>query len=409
VIWLIIRIGHSPKRAWYKFATLGALIGLTALIKPHALFVIPGAWTYFVVCRETKTKTTVSFQVLGLTFSALLTKLIVGFCLAGTAGLSILGDSYGQIVDTGSSKQSLASTIEQGFLLTPAHILSLITVVGLPLFVVLGALIAGTTWRSASVEVRAIALMTVTLTVTYVLLASEFTALVSGQGPYETLTRIHERYYFFIFPLWIVVAVASRQLLNQTSQVNSQSRFASAAPILFAIALVISGFLRNFESNIVDGPEYVLLEGMGVTHVLIACFSLSLVLISLRWPQFSMSAFIIVFLPLYLCAGMFAVQQSLNQPDRNSADNRAGRFLAAHPGYTKRAAVVGNELAGLFRIAFYVDDPNLQITQSPANSPTELEKLPAGVDNVIIQMGSAVNPGSFKLTKMDGFTLATRK
>ena len=54
-------------------------------------------------------------------------------------------------------------------------------------------------------DLQAIAVYSLALIVVLLMVVAYFTTSVIGEGPYESLARLHMRYYDFLFPLFFIV------------------------------------------------------------------------------------------------------------------------------------------------------------------------------------------------------------
>lgn len=83
----------AKKGLWWQYLIAGSLVGLTALVKPHALFLAAGAVLFILVVHFK------AWKQFGIAFAsyvggALVTKFTLGFLLAGPAGLTLFGSNY---------------------------------------------------------------------------------------------------------------------------------------------------------------------------------------------------------------------------------------------------------------------------------------------------------------------------
>jgi phosphoglycerol transferase len=96
--WHLLR--QTPKSGSRHWGVAGVLLGMTALVKPHALLMLPGLVAYVVfACKEGDGRwlPRASRNAGIFLASTLITKLVIGYVLAGKAGLNPFGAFYSSI------------------------------------------------------------------------------------------------------------------------------------------------------------------------------------------------------------------------------------------------------------------------------------------------------------------------
>ena len=202
------------KIAWFSAAiTLAALAGLT---KPHALFLVFGVLAFVILMMFLKRISIREGGLLALAFIGgyVGLKLGLGYILAGPAGLSILGPAYESSLSTfifglqafnsgamTASAGAINPASTQGaasffaFILIQILILTIafsFMTMGLPAFLV----------RPLN-KLTDFQLLTITVTLVYVVAVAGFTAFVSFTGD-DHSNRILGRYFEFLIPFVLI-------------------------------------------------------------------------------------------------------------------------------------------------------------------------------------------------------------
>lgn len=83
----------SAKGIWWQYLIAGAVVGLTALVKPHALFLAAGAVLFLLVVHF-RQWSKLGIAVGSFVGGTLGTKFAIGVLLAGSNGLTLFGSNY---------------------------------------------------------------------------------------------------------------------------------------------------------------------------------------------------------------------------------------------------------------------------------------------------------------------------
>ena len=100
------------------------------------------------------------------------------------------------------------------------------------------------------------------LVVTLVVVVAYFTASVVGESPYESLSRLHMRYYNFLFPLFLMVVAG--QITTTNLRRNRYVVFLSTTGLIALILFSFRLLLRHYTPSLIDCPE---LHGVTMTTV----------------------------------------------------------------------------------------------------------------------------------------------
>jgi phosphoglycerol transferase len=383
--WFLLR--NIEKSPWVLGGGAGTILGLMAMIKFHAVFLLPGFAIFMLLVWMTKAvnlpfkSAFCTLLFTGLAFIAV--RFGGGYLLAGKAGLQLAGQGYSSIASPASDPTHLSHVLGLGWQPLIGHLLALSFLLPVPL-----AAIVCLNWRRpfsfpqpGDVPVL-LKLLGVSFLPPLLLITTASTALFANGSPYDTAARLHLRYYNFIFPLFFIIAVCE---LKPPIEKHTARRRLIATLILAGAGLIaVTIGLKQYEPNIVDSPELslssnaplMLLSGfLGVVSVLIWSYK----------RRLGAMLYLYLFLPFtVVSAAEFASHELAFRRDATPYDD-AGRFARLFLGrQTSKLTIVGSELIGLYKTLFNVDDPETNILQIPPGAPLERSQVPVGKNWVLV-------------------------
>ncbi len=407
--WFLLRLdGSSDSKAWC-FA--GILVGLSALIKPHALFLLPAIVAYVVYAgRRPGGKWLIpALRNAGLlVVCTFLARLLIGYLLAGKAGVHILGPVYASLATSATSESGhyldlLALSTES----LKGHALAICLMFGVPLVFAVNASLKSVFSRAEAQPDQRISFYALAVLLNLVLVASLVTAVVALFMSTETIERLHMRYYDFALPLLLVVA-ASQLSPGSTASLRGW-RALLALPIGCAILYAVYTGLAPYIPSIVDNPEirgftckapiFYILGGASFCALVAAVYS----------ARAGAKGFVLVFMPLAVALSTFCVSRELVKNHR-TADvyDKAGivtrQYLSKND--LSRLVVVGSEPAGLYRSLFYLSNPRATVKVVSAGAGYDLAELPAGKEWLLVIGDHPLPKDTLFQLPMGGFTLA---
>ena len=337
--WFILRLDNTSDLRSWCFA--GILLGLSALIKPHALFLLPAIVVYILYAgriKEGKWALQAIWNAFIFVAIAFAVKFSIGYLLVGKAGVSIFGAFYTSIASrTTSSYFELLSLSTES---ARGHILAICLMFGMPIAFAIKASFESAFCKEETRSGHRIAVYALLVLVSLILVVSLFTASIAGTGIDITTTHLHMRYYNFALPLLLVI-VASQLSLEQTANML-KLRAIVAFPIGAAILYAVYTFLAPYAPNIIDCPE---LRGFTfrsiVFYVLsgISFFALSLWVYS---AQAGAKVFLYLLMPLAVVFSTYDVNGELRHRLVPNVFDRAGIFTKHY-----LSNVSNEELSGL--------------------------------------------------------------
>lgn len=420
LFWFILRLDASSK--WTLWAAAGAISGVTSVIKPHGLFIIPGiVLLVFVIAWGNLKKTWMSQLLKSVAFvaTAILTKLVIGFAFAGTAGLVLLGSGYQGVANnfTQSGGDAATSTPALNPLFTtPGFWLNLLNQLwvhfGLTL-VVLGFAVFIAIRRTAQTfiapdldngYVNRLSSLAVILIANMIVVVGLFSSISSLWGG-SLDDHIIVRYYEYLLPFVLLTAYAKLNL--RILPAKKPLAFAIVATLAAAVVLVIPKIL---DSHLIFSDASIL--GLAKnqfwvlpTFALVSVFSLVFAIFKQTKAR---KLFAYALVPALMFGYTVGTYNSLTIP--NSVPgiyNLAARYVRDNltPEQKDHLYVVGAQFANVNAMLFVIDDPQTQGKWADNSKPYFAQDVPAGTQYLLLAGGFDVTGLGNVMHEGDGFVL----
>ena len=364
---------------------LGVVLGSMALIKTHAIFLVPAgvlfaALKFRIGGREHFLRSGVLASV-SLIVSASVVRFGFGYLIAGNAGLSLFGQFYGSLAPSLGDASHDLQFASKTMVSLGGHAMGLAALFSLPLAALfwfpMDSREAHEPTLTASRNVR---LFTALVLANLVAVTTLFTAHVAG-GAVETVARLHMRYYLFAFPLLLVIAA-------EQATTERPRQFLRIVPALLTglAAICAIAFLLDFYTpGIVDSPE---LWGISVTPkiftsmVLLGLTALALWLVNTRLGA---RLFLFGFFPAVVFLGNWRTNDRFSHLEIGDKYSDAGTFAQQYLGGAREPVlVVANNHSSAYRTLFYLDNPKAVSLILPAFDPIPATKVPSGTKWLLI-------------------------
>jgi phosphoglycerol transferase len=408
IAWFTLGIDSIDARR--KWIVVGILIGAAALVKPHALFLIPGIVLYLVYLgsrlgRE-GLRATVETSAL-IVVVPLVTKFVGGFLLAGSTGLTIFGPTYGSI-----SESALSSLGQPRDVLTMSaesllgHVLAICLLYGLPIALSLAAAVHSLRSGGRPSASDRTSIFAFVILLDLVVVVALFTALTAGGSIYETPYRLHMRYYNFALPLLFIVAGAQ---LGASPTRRTTNMFI-AGLIGLAIVYALVSRLAPYTPYLVDSPELRSITDQRALFLVLGCVSLAALALWAAGNRWGVRLFFYGFLPLAVIGSTIAASSELRLRLEPDQADQAGMFATQYlsRGDRSHVLVVGSDISQLYRSMFYVDDPVPAFQVIPPGSMFDMATLPEGKDWALILGDHAWTGGAYSESPAPGIALVRR-
>jgi phosphoglycerol transferase len=359
-LWIALK---GRDRSWLVYSVaVGASLALLSLIKAHAVFLLAAVGLFEVLFRRKegwKVAIRNAFRVLlGSAVVFLAVRLGLGYVLAGAKGLSILGSDYSSIgLSTKGEMATYLLLLFRGSVTSLAgHGLGLILLFLVPLAIIVQRLFTGRSAGEVAERSHEITFLTIGVMLTLLVVTAAFTAKVVDLGPYESISRIHARYYNFMFPLFLITAASG--LRTYEAEAVSKWRMAGIA---IGVALILAAYpilAKYYSLSFVDSPE---LRGVTVRPMIgwsVAIIG-ALCLAVWAWSsKLGSAVYLFVFVPAILSVGTVVTSMELRARMVPDSVDHAGKFarMVLGDGVSK-LVVAGAEPASLYRAQFYADHP----------------------------------------------------
>jgi hypothetical protein len=377
-VWAIAR---ASAQRWQDWAIVGFILGCTALIKPHSMLFVPAVLLYIgylsALCSDRRLAAA-SRNIGAFLLAALVAKFALSLLIAGPSGLTFFGPSYNKIASTTTS--GLERAIELALLTIESvrgHLLALCLIVGLPLAVSLQLSISSLAARHRMGDSQRLAVLAVLLIANLVPVVALFSASVINSSVFESITRLHMRYYDFMFPLfWIVVA---SRLDANVPQSAGRWRIVLGVVVGLPMLYAICTQMAPFAPSVIDSPELRGLTFNRGTFYLMSATGLFALLAWMRSPRLGAALFIFCAMPLGVVISNVWVtleQRAHLVPDvYDSAGTFAREYLT--PAERAQLVVIGTDMGGLLKATFYIDSADITHLQVSQDNHYDFQGLPA--------------------------------
>lgn len=395
-----------------KWFLIGILWGFSSLVKPHTLFIVPALALYVLYISEALNKTRV--RAAGLNMAAMVVgtiglKMVVGYCVAGSAGMSLFGKFYSPYAGAALNKGNdyyihlAALSLKSLF----GHILAMVLLYATPVAFLVEFWL--NVFRNRSLGDCSYARMAVFCTLIFASLlavTSIFTASISNDEP---LYHLHVRYYLFALPLLMMLPVCQIEINGN----NNFSLVKLAIIVVIVSLLSYAAFvkLNPYEVHSSTAPELWSLLTSGYLFYLAAALSLFSLVTWLYSSRLGALVYTFLLAPLLALIMFFNMNSELRRSIEPDIYDRAAAFANAYLDKNDRQQVViigkSSGVGGLFRTLYHLDLPmtdyGIQTVEGDGNY--DLAKLPEG-KNWVLLIGDTHLIGSKILTiPGNGFSL----
>jgi phosphoglycerol transferase len=369
--WYLLRLRDtSDLRAW---CVAGALHGVAALVKPHALLFLPAIVTYVLVAgaaaRDRRSGRTLQCAS-ALVVASLATKLAVGYIMAGANGLTLFGTLYGGIARNNMTAH-YAQLVALAVPVALRHALVVMALFAVPVAAA-AALLAQAARSGRALDDRSRVALLALLVIANMIAA---TALFSAAT--ENAARLHLRYYDFAFPLLVAIGAAA-------TGVGAIPRRAwrSAIAIVPGVAVVSIGAagLRGLHGNLVDCPEWAGLQSHPAWLMVVSALDFVALIAWAIAPRTGARLYTFVVMPIAVIVSTVTINTALRHRLVPDAYDRAGQFAHLYLPDEARGevVVVGSQLDELYRALFHLDSPAAGVEVVADGAAFDTSKAAAG-------------------------------
>ena len=389
-VWLLL-VAVEKNVLWW-WAIVGVMLGLASLMKPHALFAVP-ALAILAFLNSFKNIATEKRWINGLSGlgyflgAFLITKLGLGFVLAGPTGITLFGGYGGADAVISNLSSSTESKPANGVLqrtaletvlgITPGHFMVhlslLIFVAGVALILPVSILLK-VFKKSDSISPAGNLLLVVGLiSVSFALAISFFEGYISTGDDHTH--RILFRYYEFIYPLLLLATVVAAKYVAPKSWVRAMQALVVSVASIFVVSFFLdSSFQIQFsDSGLISG--IVRNPPLAIFFVVVTLGTAITWLIKAEVGEKVLPWATALFLILFGAAAQGSLLHDVGS--QYAYFDVAGRAAKAELPNTKGQdlVVISKSRTQAFVVKFWVDKPQITEVLSMGQSPVALTDL----------------------------------
>lgn len=405
--WFLLRLDHSSNAQLWCFA--GILLGLTALVKPHAAFLIPAVLLYIVFLHKNAGARPI-FGLLkaGSLFVAFfaLTKFVIGYLFAEKAGLTLFGRTYNSIAGSGTLNiQYYLELLTLVRVSVQGHVLAISLIFGLPIAYVINTSLTTLIKKVEIGAIQKISFYTLMVLISLLLVTSIFTASVAGSGV-ESIVRLHMRYYNFALPLLVIISAA--QLSDESPNSTTAWRAGTAFPIGAVILVAIYTHLSPYTPWLVDSPELRGFTSNPVIFSVLSTFSLFALALWVFSAKSGVRVFFYIFIPATVVISSYYINRELVQHLVPNTYAKAGIFAKQYLSNDdlSKLVIVGSDPSSLYLTSIYLDNRYVTRINIPTDEVYDLSSVPSDKEWALV-IGNKLSARNLVVQiSRDGFTLA---
>jgi hypothetical protein len=322
------------------------VLGLMILIKPHAVFLVPGVAAFLFLKRK-QTSTFLTLFLFSITL--LFARIGLGVYLAGNNSLSFSGSLYNQIAETTLREQILSINFLQALMSNiSGHFFVISVVFGLGIQIIANA----NPFRFETLKNNDFLFLSTTLLLPLILVSAAFSALTPNLGLYESYFRISSRYYAFALPLVLIQFFCDGKI-----QRKKISGLLNGTFLVFLVAPLATGIFYRFEPVLTDNPELAFLRSSNVFGYILISIAIALSLLFFHYSKEVTRIYLYVYLPLIFSLIFLNSTQIIQANKVQNPYDAAGqitRQLFDNSDYNQ-IQVIGDSTAGSFNYLFQTD------------------------------------------------------
>ncbi len=388
ISWLALRI--KAEDGIMLWLSLSVAIGLASLVKPHALFLIPAIslYAYYLISGFSFNNYLHSAKIISIiVFSTIFIKLLIGYILAGRAGLTLFGTFYAPYAESAVSSgvSHYLDMAEHTAFSLIGHLISISIIYGVPFAILLSAIFRlDFQQKKSATPFARLNVYTFLILTTLVMVSALYTASISGSTPGN---HLHVRYYFFALPLLYLVAGSSGEFTRQ----SFITKFVIATPISIAIIFAIFTGFSNYEMYSSTAPELFGIVSNKTIFIIITSASLAALLIWVASEKIGAVCYLSVFVPIMTACSLSVIGSELTKRKQPDVFDKAGIYAREKLNQEERnsSVIIGDAgaIGGLFRTLFYFDTPNLNYLEVNTND-SEIFGVPPGSEFNVSSLNS---------------------
>jgi phosphoglycerol transferase len=406
----------SSKGRLWSWVITGLILGMAALVKPHAIFLLPAFMLYASII-ELRRNNSVILKAIPAGTSVLagflFSKLGLGFIFAGTAGLRLFG-GYGSPVeklsqvagervdDAGGSSTGLEVLLGVAGTHFAAHIAVMALLAGIPLLLSISVLMRVLRTKEEIGQATSFLVLVAMVTISLLVLVPTFEAYVTATGDDHSL-RLILRYYEFLIPSFLISAL----VMDRFIEPGKASRWIQAS----SVAVIAIGFAA-FYPQLIDTKfaDSSFLAGLDNSPAVFLLVGLLVAISALYWAQQPSKGALLMargVIPSMLVLAMFLsnsllVSSSSTPAFFDIAGKKAAQVLPEVSG--EQIAVIGQARTHVFTAMFWLDKAGVNELYAQDGATLDVSEL--GEAKYFLVLGDLQVIGEYsELAKGDRFIL----
>jgi phosphoglycerol transferase len=440
-IWLTLVVSKGSN--WLLWSVSGLALGATALVKPHALFMLPAFAIFAFIYSYKKHSsgwTQATNAAVMMVTGFVVSKFGMGFLFAGSAGLKLFGGyespvqaisgaiatPYQESPEPGLGTSPDAAPVNSDSIVESAPASSIEAASGLDIFLQVSlshlaahtavlALLAGIPlilslrigWSIAKTkqpvgDASALFLLVGLITASMIGVVALFEAYVTASGD-DHSNRLILRYYEFLLPQFLVMGLLLSRFTNSALMLRVvQGVFLIVASMSFTIFYPVTIDRQYADSSTLPGIGDS--QGLFIFVGLLVSSAVAFWIVNPERGNQVMGRFVT---PLVLIFALVLSQNKLIEIngtpayfDRAGWDSRT--YLQDVSG--DRILVIGRTRTEVFTVKFWIDQANIRDLLVPEGTSLTPQSV-AGVDYVVTLGNITVDFPHELVTQGDGYTL----
>ena len=372
-IWLTLVV--SKREHWLLWVVSGLSLGAAALVKPHAVFMLP-AFIVFAFIFAYKKSDSNWLQAIragaSVAVGFMVTKFGLGFAFAGTEGLKLFGGygtPVGALTGAAAADDVLVGTdgvarsgVEALITVASTHLVAHASVVlllaGIPALLALRVSYSVVRTKQPIGEVSSLFVLVALVTVSMVGVVALFEAYVTAIGD-DHSDRLIMRYYEFLIPQFLVMGL----LLPRFTDSKRIHRIIQGSIVVAASMFFTIYYPPTFDKQYSDAST---LPGIGETQgffIFVGIFVSCAVIFWIVNPERGNLVIGRFIMPSVLILALVMSQNKLIEINGTPAYfDQAGwgtrEYLEDIPG--DRIIVIGQTRTEVFTVKFWIDEANIK-------------------------------------------------
>ncbi len=392
---------------------IALLIAICSLIKPHALFLLPSILIFRIAKNHASFRSSVF-----LIFLTVIIKFIIGYLIAGKSGLVFFGPVYSSfkpnhLFDISALFHFISISIE----ILKNHLALIFIIYCFPFLVMINYLPCSFSYKSLSLS--RIILYTFLIITSLIFTTSLFSSLVQNAGPYESIFRVHSRYYNFALPLFLIISASQINIVQLNSDFKKIKKIIIAVPIIIVISYFITlgsnpvklfyEEMSHHISLLADSPELLTLISESTTLLFFGLFSIFIIILWIWYEKLSNKLFLFLFFPLFVLKSNYYIYGQIQLSKLPTIYEVAAIDVKNYlpKKELSKLMVIGSntEVYGLFKILFQLDNKDVSIEELNFNADYDTSHTPLNKKWILVIGKHKVTGTSEVEINGNGYTL----